>query len=79
MKVVPLTVAGAKGLLKIAATAELPGTPGVGPGMVVSGIVDNTRGRVASAGDATVVNVHANGAVIAKPLALPLTPLMVAV
>lgn len=81
VKEVAETVAGAKALLKIALTAELPGTPGVGPGVVVNGLVNNTRGRVRSGGvaAATVVNCHEKGAAIATPLARLVAPPIVAV
>lgn len=65
--------------MKTALTAELAGTPGVGPGVVVTGLVNVTRGRVAFEGVPTVVNVHAKGAAIAKPLARLVAPLIVAV
>lgn len=79
VNVLPETVAGASPLEKTAAMAELPGTPGVGPGVVVTGLVNSTRGRVISEGVATVVNVHAKGAFIARPLARLTAPLIVAV
>ena len=71
VKLVCESVAGARALEKIAAMAELPGTASVGPGVVVTGVVNRTRGRVRSGGAvaATVVNFHAKGAAIATPLA----------
>jgi hypothetical protein len=65
--------------VKTALTAELAGTPGVGPGVVVTGLVSTTRGRVAFPGVPTVVNVHTNGAAIGTPLARLLAPPIVAV
>jgi hypothetical protein len=56
VKVAPLIVAGAMSLVKVALMALLLGMPVVGPGIVVAGKVVDTRGRVRSAGDATVVN-----------------------
>jgi hypothetical protein len=81
VKEAPETVAGARVLVKIALMAELPGTPGVGPGVVVNGLVNNTRGRVRSGGvvAATVVNFHEKGAAISRPLARLVAPLRVAV
>ena len=79
VKLVAETVAGARALLKTAPRLEFPGTAGVGPGMVVTGLVKRTRGRVRSAGVATVVNVHTKGAAIATPLARLVAPLIVAV
>ena len=79
VKVVAETVAGARDLVNTAAIAVLPGTFSVGPPAVVAGLVTNTRGRVTSVGVPTVVNAHAKGALIAKPLARLVTPLRVAV
>jgi len=61
--------------------SELAGTPGVGPGVVVSGLVNKTRGRVRSAGAAaaTVVKFHPKGRAIAVPVASLVAPLIVAV
>ena len=58
--------------------AALPGTPAVGPGIVVTGAVSATRGRVVSAAE-PVVNCHVNGAVIARPLSSAVAPVIVAV
>jgi hypothetical protein len=50
-------VAGFISSLKLATIAVLLGTPGVGPGIVVTGTVNVTRGRVVS-DVAPVVNLH---------------------
>jgi hypothetical protein len=79
VKLVPMIVAGAMSLVKTALMAELLGTPGVGPGMVVAGLVTDTRGRVTSEGDATVVNCQVKGVAIAIPPARLVAPVTVPV
>jgi hypothetical protein len=54
VKVAVVIVAGFISVVKAASMAELVGTPVVGPGMVVTGAVDVTPGRVV-ADDAPVV------------------------
>ena len=77
VKLAAVIVAGAILLVKIAVTARLLGTPVVGPGIVVAGAVENTRGRVTSRGVPTVVNFQAYGPVIAMPLARLVAPVIV--
>jgi hypothetical protein len=79
VKFAPITVAGAKFLVNVAVIAELLGTPRVGPGVLVAGLVINTRGRVTSAGVATVVNCQLNGAAIGTPPDRLIAPAMVPV
>jgi hypothetical protein len=79
VKLVPVIVAGAKLFVKTAIMAELLGTPTVGPGVVVAGEVMDTRGRVRSEGEPTVVNCHVKGAAIATPLERLVAPLTVPV
>jgi len=57
VKVAAVIVAGFISSLKLATIAVLLGTPGVGPGIVVTGTVNVTRGRVVS-DVAPVVNLH---------------------
>jgi hypothetical protein len=77
VKLAAVIVAGAILLVKIAVTARLLGTPVVGPGIVVAGAVENTRGRVTSTGVPTVVNFQVYGPVIAMPLARLVAPVIV--
>jgi hypothetical protein len=57
VKVVAFMVAGDMSSLNAALMAELAGTPVVGPGLSVAGLVSSTLGRVVSS-VAPVVNVH---------------------
>jgi hypothetical protein len=57
VKLVPVSVAGVTSSLKMALIVELFGTPVVGPGIVVTGEVVITVGRVVSSAK-PVVNVH---------------------
>ena len=71
-------VAGTTSSVNSAEIATLVGTPVVGPGVVVAGTVDTTRGRVASV-VAPVVNCQVNGAASDTPVAMLVAPVMVTV
>jgi hypothetical protein len=72
-------VAGAIFFVKVALMALLAGTSGVGPGIVVTGLVIDTWGRVKSAGAPTVVNCQVTGPAIAVPSLRLVAPVSVPV
>ena len=78
VKLVFETLAGAIFSEKAALIAILAGTPTVGPGAVVAGTVDATRGRVASTA-LPVVKIQLTGAAKVAPVAKLLAPVTVAV
>ena len=78
VKLAPVIVAGAMPSVKTAVTAEFVARPGVGPGLVVNGMVNTTPGRIRS-GKGPVVNVHTNGLASPKPVVVLVAPLIVAV
>ena len=77
-KLALVIVAGTTSSVNSTEIATLVGTPAVGPGVVVTGTVDATRGRVASV-VAPVVNCQVNGAASDTPVAMLVAPVMVTV
>jgi hypothetical protein len=73
-----LIEAGAISWEKTALMAPLAGTPRVGPGTVVAGVVSVTPGRVLFA-TLPVLKLQVNGAAIGRPVARLLAPGIVAV
>jgi hypothetical protein len=78
VKLPPVMVLSAMSSVKDATTSELMGTPCVGPGFVVAGMVVVTLGAVTS-GEPAVVNVHTRGFWSARPVAMLVAPVIDAV
>jgi hypothetical protein len=72
-------VAGAMDSVNTAMIDALIGAFGVGPGVVVTGAVNVTRGRIASGETPAVMKLHVYGAAIATPVATLLAAVIVPV
>jgi hypothetical protein len=72
-------VAGAIDSVNTATIDALIGAFGVGPGDVVAGAVNVTRGRIVSGEAPAVMKLHVYGAAIATPVATLFAPVIVPV
>jgi hypothetical protein len=72
-------VAGAMASVNTAAIDALVGAPAVGPGVLVAGVVNVTRGLIASGAEPAVMKLQVNGAASAIPVARLRAPVIVPV